>query len=140
MTVDRTFRDLLADGSLELPPLGAGATPERLARLLEFGRVDVSLARLVEAHVDAVQILHEAGRRPSPGSWYGVWAAEDPSTCLSLQTTSRSRPALHGTKAFCTGATLVDRALITVQTPETQLIDVDLRGHANQLEMDTCFG
>jgi hypothetical protein len=137
MTVDQAFRELLSDGSLELPPIGTGATPERLARLLEFGRADLSLARLVEAHVDAVQILHEAGRVPTPGSWYGVWAAEDPSTCLSLRTTSRSRTSLHGTKAFCTGAALVDRALVTVPTPETRLIDVDMRAHARQLEIDT---
>jgi alkylation response protein AidB-like acyl-CoA dehydrogenase len=139
MTLEGTFRDLLAAGALELPPFGAGATPERLARLMEFGRADVSLARLVEAHVDAVEILSEAGRLPAAGSWYGVWAAEDPSTCLSLRTASGSRALLNGTKAVCTGAPLVDRALITVQTPETRLIDVDLRLHARRLDIDTSF-
>jgi predicted permease len=44
--------------------------------LCELGREDLALARLVEAHTDAVAILAEASRAPVPGCLYGVWAAE----------------------------------------------------------------
>ena len=46
-------------------PLPAGGdTAGRLQRLAEIGKEDLSLARLAEAHFDAVAILAEAGFRP----------------------------------------------------------------------------
>jgi hypothetical protein len=57
--IDRLLRETL-------PSPGAGATPERHRRLFEVGRVDLSLARLAEAHWDAVAILGEDGRQAQP--------------------------------------------------------------------------
>ena len=136
MTVEQRFRALLATGALDLPALGAGATPERLRRMTTIARDDLVLARLVEAHVDAIQILREAGRTPAPGAWYGVWAAEDPEAVLTLHRTE-SCLLLNGTKAFCTGAGLVDRALVTVRTPASLLIDIDLRDAPHGIVADT---
>ncbi len=107
----------------DAPPLpGGGRTPERHRFLFELGRRDLSLARLAEAHWDAVAILAEAGRTPVQGAVYGVWAAEVPGQPLSLK-----EGMISGMKPFCSGAGLIDRALVTVGEPEHRLVEVDLR-------------
>ena len=121
-------RRLLDDGSLELADPGSGHTALRLRRLIELARLHpVSVARLIEAHVDAVAILHEAGRHPSAGALYGVWASATPGTDGPLI----DGGVLHGTKLFCSGLGIVDRALMTVATPGPGaahvLVDVDAR-------------
>lgn len=119
----------------ELPLPGAGATPLRHRRLMEIARENLSLARLAEAHWDAISILAEAGRAPAAGALYGVWAAEIPGKPLRLLP-STDGLRLHGVKPFLSGAGLVDRALITVSEPEQQLIEVDLRRYAGQIVFD----
>lgn len=96
---------------------------KRLKKLYEVGRTDLSLAKLAEAHWDAVAILAEHGRQAHPGVLYAVWAAEIPGKKLSLQKTNNSW-TLSGTKMFCSGAGIVDRALVTV---DNWLVDVDLK-------------
>jgi hypothetical protein len=114
-----------------LPLPGAGHTPARHHALAEIARRNLSLARLAEAHFDAISILDEAGRVPVPGALYGVWAAEIPGKPLSF-----CEYALSGRKRFCTGAGLVDRALITAAEPENRLIDIDLNATAHTLTID----
>lgn len=105
------------------PPLsGGGNTPERHRFLFELGRRDLSLARLAEAHWDAIAILAEGGREPVPGAIYGVWAAEVSGKPLTL-----TGNVLSGSKPFCSGAGLIDRALVTVAQPTHRLVDVDVR-------------
>lgn len=58
----------------EMPLPGSGQTPLRHARLMDLGRQNLPLARLAEAHFDAVAILAEAHRQPENGALYGVWA------------------------------------------------------------------
>ncbi len=125
----------MADGALDLPALGGGRTPERWRALSDAARADVSEARLIEAHVDAVQILREAGRGASEGTVYGVWASEHPRWTVTASPRGRDVWELTGAKAFCTGAGLVDRALISVVPEEAALssghrsllVDADLR-------------
>jgi alkylation response protein AidB-like acyl-CoA dehydrogenase len=128
--LERELRHQLASGGFDLPDPAGGRTAERHDRLLAIGRVDLQVARVAEAHTDAVSILHEAGRTETPGALYGVWAAEDPDCRLDLVETQRS-PAefvLSGTKAFCTGASIVDRALVTVRHEgSAHLLDLDVR-------------
>jgi alkylation response protein AidB-like acyl-CoA dehydrogenase len=123
------FRRQLASGALSLPDPAGGHTIERLQRLAEIGRADLQIARVAEAHTDAVAILHEAGRTEVPTALYGVWAAEDPSCDLRLlEVPGRPGFVLSGTKAFCTGGTIVDRALVTVRRDDAcWLIDLDAR-------------
>lgn len=99
-------------GALDLPLPGHGRTPERHLALAEFGREDLSLARLIEGHLDAVAILHEAGRTPQPGAIYGVWASEAPGRVLTLSPDD-GHLLLNGVKQYCSGGTLVDFALVT---------------------------
>ena len=62
MTARELKARLVAIVSQEVPLPGGGRTPERLRRLAETAREDLSLAKLAEAHWDAVAILVEAGR------------------------------------------------------------------------------
>ena len=135
MNYDETLRRLLTEGALDLPQPGAGRTAERHQRLLELARVDTGLGRLIEAHTDATAILTEAGRVPEPGAIYGVWASEAHGHALSLEPIA-NRYRLCGTKGFCTGAGLVDRALVTVVEPIHLLLDIDLRIDAPYLAFD----
>lgn len=98
---------------------GAGRTPERHAAIMAAGREDLSLAKLIEAHWDAVAILQEAGREPASGQKYAVWASEIPGRPLEL-----SHGGLRGIKEFCSGAALVDRALLTAGPV---LVEIDLQ-------------
>jgi hypothetical protein len=103
---------------------------------MALGKEDLSLARLAEAHFDAIAILAEAGREPAPGALYGVWASELPGTCLNLIEYTGGRH-LSGTKRFCTGGGIVDRALITVGSPEPYLVEIDMRKHPSAIQIDT---
>ena len=76
-----------------MPLPGGGQTAARHRRLMEIGREDLSLARLAEAHWDAVAILIEAGRTPEVGAIYAVWASEIPNAPLSLDPVERARSA-----------------------------------------------
>ncbi len=130
--LSRRFREVCA-ATLPLP--GHGDTAERHRRLFAVSRENVSLAKLAEAHWDAVAILAEAGKTPAPGALYAVWASEIPGQGLTL-TTHGQGFQLHGTKQFCSGATLVDRALVTAGSPESVLVEVDLHKHRGGYDVD----
>lgn len=119
-----------------LPYPGGGRTAERHHRLAAIAREDVSLARLAEAHFDACAILHEAGRSAVPGALYGVWASEIPGQQLGFEPDDAGGVFFSGTKRFCTGAGIVDRALLTLGAPEPRLIDVDLRAERDRIDYD----
>lgn len=109
------LRSLVASNVFELPQPGCGATGERLRRLAAISAADLSAGRLAEAHLDAITILREAGREPEDGALYGVWASDAPHARLELLARPHGR-LLTGRKAFCTGAGLVDRALVTAHS------------------------
>lgn len=122
------LRALDSEGALNLPVPGAGKTAERHRALLELGRTDLSLARLAEAHVDALAILAEAGRTPGGGELYGVWASDGPASRVELQRASDGPLLLNGIKKYCTGAGLLDGCLVTAhEGPHRVLVKVSLR-------------
>ena len=127
--VESDLRALLARGELELPDPGCGQTSDRLLALFDLARTrPVSVARLAEAHTDAVAILHEAGRQPVPAALYGVWASAGPDD-VHVRTTADGLQQLPGLKPFASGLRLVDRALVTVidqPSGERLLYDVAL--------------
>ena len=102
MTAGELKARLAAIVSQELPLPGGGRTSERLRLIAETAREDLSLAKLAEAHWDAVAILAEAGRAPEPGMLYAVWASEIPGQALRLKRTSEGYQ-LSGSKPFCSG-------------------------------------
>lgn len=119
--------DLASSGQLALPLPGSGGTAERHAALYEFGRLDLGLARLIEAHTDALAIIGEAGHAARVGNLYGVWASDGPSGLLTLSRSDDGTPRLNGTKRYCTGAPFLDAALVTAHLgEEILLLDVSL--------------
>ena len=143
MTVAAIVGSLLDDGALDVPDPGDGKTAERHITLFDIARHHpVSVARIVEAHTDAVSILNAAGRVPRDGFVYGVWASTGPSETTRLEHRCRaerdratSATVLNGTKPFASGLGLVTRALVTAydmrhegatNTAEAMLVDVDV--------------
>jgi hypothetical protein len=119
----------------QLPLPGAGETAERHSRLMLVGREDLCLAKLAEAHWDAVSILAEAGRQSVPGVLYAVWASEIPGKALKMEKTD-SVYQIGGSKMFCSGAGMVDRVLVTVGITESRLVEIDLRKNSMNIEAD----
>lgn len=130
MSLAAQFRRLRDDGHLQLPFPGCGDTARRHWQLAQIARDNLELGRLVEAHADALAILHEAGREPRPRALYGVWASEGKA---GLRV---SEGAVSGQKEFCTGAGLVDCALVTVMEPDRRLLEIDLKVGADRIGFD----
>ena len=109
-------------GDLTLPAPGGGDTTGRWRTLAAWGRDDLPSARLAEGHTDALAVLGEAGARPHAGAAYGVWAARSGGSGAELR-----GGRLEGTVRFCSGAHLLDRALVVAAAPDgSRMIDVDL--------------
>ena len=95
----------------------------RIDYLIHLARTgSVSIARLVEAHLDAVLILDEAGLAPQADALYGVWA--------SRGDVERDHDHISGPKPFCSGLGVVDRALVSGTDP----------GGGPQLLLDVAVG
>lgn len=123
--------DWLAGGELDLPLPGHGRTGQRWERLCALAEIDLTAARLAEAHTDAVAILAElGGPAPGPGQLWGVWAAESSKAVLTV-VADGTAVALEGTKPWCSGAGLCSHALVTAQLPsgERGLYAVSLDAH-----------
>lgn len=127
--------DLASTEQLALPLPGSGKTPERFAALYEFGRLDLSLARLIEAHTDALAIFGEAQRTARAGLLYGVWASDGPSSMLTLSRNPDGTLRLNGIKRYCTGAPFLDAALVTAHRGQ-ELLMIDVSLNANGLMVD----
>jgi hypothetical protein len=111
---------LRANGLDSLPMPGSGATLERWRALAEIGALDLSLAKIFEGHTDAAAILGELDGATAEGLW-AVWAAElPPSRVMFLGDGEGGQ--LSGQKPWCSGATVVDQALITAWTETNEPI------------------
>ncbi|GAB3677897.1 hypothetical protein [Salinisphaera aquimarina] len=106
----------------------------RIDALMRIARHDIGLARLSEGHLDALSILEEAGATPEPGALYGIWASGGPADTTHLD--GPDVCTLSGGKPFCSGAGLVDRALIWVSDAQ-RLVEVDLAGNADKVSWDS---
>lgn len=112
----------------QLPLPGGGQTAGRWAVLAAVARQNLTVARVLEAHSDALAILAEAGQ-PAPGGTWGVFAAE---TAQHRLTAAPGRGAgqvvLTGVKPWCSLAGQLDSALVTAHAgPDRQLFRVSLR-------------
>jgi alkylation response protein AidB-like acyl-CoA dehydrogenase len=109
-----------------LPQPGGGQTAQRWAVLAGVAERNLTVARVLEAHSDALAILAEAGL-PAPGGTWGVFAAEAPP--LRLEAVSQNGgTVLHGVKPWCSLAGQLDAALVTAHSgDERGLYRVGLR-------------
>jgi len=109
-----------------LPLPGSGQTARRWDILAAIAQADVTPARILEAHSDALAILAEAGLAAESGLW-GVFAAEAPQAVV-IATEVGGTWHLTGTKAWCSLAYCLDHALVTARTGQgtRRLFAVDL--------------
>jgi alkylation response protein AidB-like acyl-CoA dehydrogenase len=115
------------DLSVSWPRPGRGQTARRFDLLGGAAENDLVLGRLVEAHADAVAILDELHGPPvAVGQRWGVWAA-GPADGLQACRSGPPGWRLEGSKAWCSGASLVTHALVDASTAGgQQLFAVDL--------------
>lgn len=124
------------------PQAGEGRTRELWDLLAAVAALDVSAARMLEPHLDALGILSQAGLgrdgedesaglekvRARAGSTWGVFAAEGAGRRLDAVADGESW-RLRGTKPWCSLAAHLTHALVTasVDGGERRLFAVDLR-------------
>jgi alkylation response protein AidB-like acyl-CoA dehydrogenase len=113
----RRFAPGTCGGDVFAAPHVRGAQMARALR--EVGRGDLSVGRLYEGHVNALQLfdwyatpaqLEWLTGTLNAGAWFGVWATE-PQPGVRLG--SQHPPALSGEKMFASGAGGLDYALVT---------------------------
>jgi alkylation response protein AidB-like acyl-CoA dehydrogenase len=112
-----------------------------LALFQLLGEGSLAVARLYEAHVNALQLVLRYGpaslasccaRDASDGALFALWVTDPPSGGLAL-----NGHTLTGQKAFCSGAGAAGRALVTVATPEgTRMAIISLQDGVKILPHD----
>lgn len=116
---------LARDHGAQLPRPGGGATALLWSALASVAAQDLTVARVLEPHLDAHAILEQAGEEPGDGTW-GVFAAEGPGEPLRATPTGSSY-VLDGRKHWCSLGGVLDHALISARVgEERQLFAVDL--------------
>ncbi len=120
---------LAAAGRFAPVARGLRADPWRyLSALATLGAADLTVARALEPHLDAVAILAQAGD-PDLGvigvdgdSTFGVYAARAPGTGLTAKPGPDGLDRLDGTKAWCSLAGTVTHALVTTERDGADLM------------------
>lgn len=132
--VGRHFREIVDHECANWPPPGSGHTRGRFTALSEIAADDLSVARLVEAHADAAAICVEADRSDLAVGALAVWASDGPGSRLEAIPVPEGW-RLAGTKRFCSGSTIVDRALVTAHAPDgLRLFMLTLKGEGTRVE------
>ena len=122
---------LAAPVSQELGGVGldgsAAARLELLTLLKTVGRGDLSVGRLYEGHVNALQLIQTFGRPEQLAAWaadacerqllFGVWNTEAGGG-VKLIPLDGGRYRLEGTKTFASGAGNVQRPIVTGALPD----------------------
>ena len=95
-----------------------------LSALATLGSVDLTTARVVEPHWDALAILAQGAATPPQGSTWGVYAAAPPGTRLEARRGEDGAWRLSGTKPWCSLADRVSHALVTADVvAEVDVVD-----------------
>lgn len=109
----------------QLPTPGTGRTSHLWSALATVAAVDLTVARTLEPHLDALAILDQAGLHAPPGTW-GVFAAEGPGEPLRAEPSATSY-VLDGRKHWCSLAGVLDHGLVSARVgEERQLFAVEL--------------
>ncbi|MFY0727226.1 acyl-CoA dehydrogenase [Pseudomonas sp. NFX15] len=121
---------LARNGWANLPMPGQGRTLERWRALAKIAGCDLALVKLFEGHTDALAILAELEPgQASPSGCWGVWAAEPPFARVTISDRQQDQVYLQGRKAWCSGAALLDGALVTAwdEQQRPQMVAVQLQ-------------
>ena len=134
--VGEAMRALLVNNLTNVPLPAGGRTLERWRALAAVAAVDLSLAKVYEGHTDALAILAELHGPRSAGLW-AVWAAEPPQARVTFHP-DENGGTLSGHKAWCSGAAVVDSAVVSAWTLDDQpiLVAVSLRQPGIRIDTD----
>ncbi|MNU33834.1 hypothetical protein D3C71_224010 [compost metagenome] len=128
--LQQMMQELIDCGSTVLPMPGQGQTLERWRMLAAVSASDLALVKLFEGHTDALAIMTELEPDTpiATGAW-GTWAAEPHFARVNIVDRQADQVYLQGRKAWCSGAPMLDRALLTTwdEQHRPQLVAVDLR-------------
>jgi len=85
--------------------------------------IDLTLVKWFESHLDALSILHEIGHTKVAQGLWAVWAAEGHPDPLRYEDGK-----VFGHKAWCSGANIVEHALVTYRDTnhQSQLLIIDM--------------
>lgn len=109
------------------PHPGTGQTLELWELLATVASSDLTVARVLEPHLDALAIASQVGLLVDPETAWGVFAAEGPGVAVTASQDGDGW-RLNGTKPWCSLAGVLDRALITAHTDgNRRLFAIDLR-------------
>lgn len=138
----RTVLAARRDGVLDLPAPGGGGTGSRWSALAALAAADVTLAKLGEAHADAVAILGDLRGPgvPDPGQdLWAVWAARTPLLLAAQRADGSWR--LDGSKPYASGWGCCGRALVSAAAPDgDRLFAVDTAGPGITADEDSWPG
>ncbi|WP_241521790.1 acyl-CoA dehydrogenase [Arthrobacter pityocampae] len=118
-----------------VPLPGSGRTALTWQFLTTLAAEDLTVARVVEPHLDALAILDQAGMSSPagpaglPGGTWGVFAAEGPGVAVMASEEQDGTWTLTGTKPWCSLAEHLDSAIVTahVRDGKRRAFAVDLR-------------
>ena len=103
-----------------LPPLPVrhpGKADELAGLLGLVGRGNLSVGRILEAHLNALHLMARYGAHPEEERLYGLWVTDPPADALRMRR-SGSRILLSGGKQFCSAAGHATGALVTARDPD----------------------
>jgi len=132
-----------------VPRPGSGQTLRLFETLASLAAVDLTAARVAEAHLDALAILDQALVDPdvliaagSMESSWGVFAAEAAGVRLEATRDGGDRWRLDGTKPWCSLAGSLSHALVTAHTSTStrRLFVADLADPGITARTDTWVG
>jgi len=77
--------------------------------------IDLTIAKWFESHLDALSILNELGYEQSTAGLWAIWAAEGHPDPIRYK-----QGKISGSKAWCSGANMVDHGLLTYRDEDGQ--------------------
>jgi alkylation response protein AidB-like acyl-CoA dehydrogenase len=122
----RDFAPVASGGSLFADPVARHLAMMDVLRIV--GRADLSLGRLYEGHVNALELFDWYGSSGQQarlsgeleaGHFYGVWATE-PQPGLRIDVAEDGTRTLRGGKSFASGAGGLAHAIVTAQAAGTE--------------------
>jgi hypothetical protein len=110
-----------------LPVAGRGSPGQLAALLTSVGQGNLSVGRLLEAHVNALHLIGRYGTAPSGDDLYALWVTDPPNGGLRMRR-SGDRILLDGGKQFCSAAGYATGALVTArdENGETRMLVLKL--------------
>lgn len=120
--VTELTRSMISQYGASLPFPGEGDSLSRWQTFMAMGATDLSAAKIVESHFDALAIIHEAEMKPFSGI-YGVWASKFGGRHLRGEFDAKTKLwTITGQVAFASGASFIDYALIPVETKDGEIL------------------